>query len=104
MSAQKTVPKPKFELGMIVATPGALEVLKDAKQSFTEFVLRHEVGDWGDVEEEDRLANERAIAHEGDPTKQLRVMSVYLTNIRVKIWVMTEWDRSSTTILLPEDY
>jgi len=61
-------------------------------------LLRHQSGDWGDFCEDDRQQNEEAL------TEGLRLMSVYYTASRVKFWVITEWDRSVTTILMPEDY
>ena len=89
---------PMFRLGQIVATPGALAALTEAGQSPTEFLSRHVCGDWGDCEEEDRQANDDAIKH-GD-----RILSVYSTSKGEKIWVITEHDRSSTCILLPDEY
>lgn len=59
---------------------------------------RHYAGDWGEVCPEDRAANERALI------ENTRLVSVYRTQAGVKFWIMTEWDRSLTTILLPEDY
>lgn len=89
---------PKFSLGQVVATPGALAALSDAKQGPIEFISRHIRGDWGDCCEEDRQANEDALQN-GD-----RLLSVYQTVKGIKIWVITEADRSSTCVLLPEDY
>jgi hypothetical protein len=95
---------PKFRLGNIVATPGALEALNEAGQSSAHFLALHASGSWGDLDAEDRKTNEEAIAHEGNPDRQQRVFSSYLTRNNVKIWVITEWDRSVTTILLPDEY
>ena len=92
------IARPKFNLGKLVATPGAIEALADAKQSPMEFVARHIKGDWGDVCDEDRQANEDALRH-GE-----RLLSVYRTSKGVKIWIITEADRSSTCVLLPEEY
>ena len=91
-------PKPKFTLGQIVATPGALEALEASGQSAVEFLDRHVQGDWGDICEEDREANERALL-DGP-----RLLSSYRTAKDVKLWVITEADRSATTLLLPEGY
>ena len=60
--------------------------------------LRHKHGDWGDLSEEDRLENERAL-REGS-----RLLSTYSTRRADRLWVITEWDRSVTTMLLPEEY
>ena len=89
---------PKFRLGKLVATPGALAALTEAGQSPMEFVARHVVGDWGECDEHDRQANEDALRN-GE-----RLFSVYRTAKGVKIWVITEADRSSTCVLLPEEY
>jgi hypothetical protein len=89
---------PKFRLGKLVATPGALAALTEAGQSPMHFVARHVVGDWGECDEHDRQANEDALRN-GE-----RLFSVYRTAKGVKIWVITESDRDSTCVLLPEEY
>jgi hypothetical protein len=90
---------PRFPLGQrIVATPGALEALEDAQQAPFEFLRRHVAGDWGDVDAEDKALNDQALL---DGT---RLLSSYRTSKGQTIWVITEADRSVTTILLPEDY
>jgi hypothetical protein len=94
-------PNPKkalFQLGQVVATPGAMAALQEAGQQPEEFLYRHVTGDWGELDEHDRQENERAVK-EGN-----RVFSAYQTNQGVKIWVITEWDRSVTTLLLPSEY
>jgi hypothetical protein len=92
------IAKPKFALGQLVATPGALEALADAEQTPIEFVARHVRGDWGEVCEDDKQANEEALQH-GE-----RLLSAYRTVKGVKLWIITEADRSSTCLLLPEEY
>ena len=92
------IAKPKFLVGKLVATPGALEALVEAGQTPMDFVSRHVQGDWGECCDEDREANENALRN-GD-----RLFSVYQTAKGVKIWVITEADRSSTCVLLPEEY
>ena len=99
-----TANKAKFRLGQTVATPAALEALQEAGQTALPFLQRHQSGDWGDVCPEDKQSNDEAVAHEGDHDQQQRVLSAYRTAKDVKIWIITEWDRSVTTILLPEDY
>ena len=94
----------KFELGRIVITPGALGALEEAQQNALHFLALHASGRWGDLDREDRAANDRAIAHEGDREQQDRVLSAYQTRLGAKLWVITEWDRSVTTILLPGEY
>ena len=89
---------PVFELGRTVATPGALDALKQADETPTALLDRHITGDWGDLEEDDKAANETALM-DGS-----RVFSGYDLKTGEKIWVITEWDRSSTTLLLPGEY
>jgi hypothetical protein len=67
-------------------------------QTSTQCLLRHVVGDWGEVGAADWRANDRAI-RDGD-----RILSAYTLKTGVRIWVITEADRSVTTILLPEEY
>lgn len=95
--------QPKFLLGQIVATPGALEALQKAGQTAIEFLQRHARGDWGDVCEEDRRANEQALL-DGS-----RLLSAYSTGVGEKLWIITEaaddsGHRPATTILLPSEY
>ena len=95
MSAD-ALPIAKFRLGRIVSTPNALESL--TQDDILKGIQRHQAGDWGDVDEHDRQANERALI---DGT---RLWSVYHAHNRLKFWIITEADRSASTILLPEDY
>jgi hypothetical protein len=90
--------KSLFSLGQVVATPGALRALEEAGQNPAEFLLRHVTGDWGDLDEHDRKENELALQ------KGLRLFSAYQITEDVRIWVITERDRSATTILLPDEY
>jgi hypothetical protein len=94
----------KFSLGRVVITPGAKEALETAGQSADYFLSLHASGSWGDLDTGDRRLNDEAIAHEGDLDKQSRVFSSYRTHDNEKVWVITEWDRSVTTILLPNEY
>jgi hypothetical protein len=89
---------PKFPLGHVVATPGALRAMADAGHAPNEFLNRHVRGEWGDLCEEDRRENEFSVA-EG-----LRILSAYGLRDGTKIWIITEADRSSTCILLPDEY
>lgn len=93
-----------FKLGRTVATPGSVAAMQKAGQSAGPFLQRHVTGDWGEVCLDDVAQNDAAVAHEGDPDRQTRVMSVYRLSDDTVIWVITEHDRSVTTILLPEDY
>ncbi len=90
--------RPRFSLGHVVATPGAIAALRDAEQRPDEFLRRHVAGDWGDVDARDRRENETSVEN------GFRILSVYETSRDVKFWVITEADRSSTCLLLPEEY
>lgn len=89
---------PLFPLGRVVATPGALRALERAEQSPEEFLHRHERGDWGEVPEADKHENDFSVQH------GFRLLSAYTTSAGERIWIITEADRSVTTILLPEEY
>jgi hypothetical protein len=88
----------KFDLGQLVATPGALAAIEASGDSLVTYLSRHESGIWGDVDEHDRKENELSLEH------GLRLMSVYSLSTGIKIWIITEADLSSTCILLPEEY
>ena len=88
----------RFPLGRILATPGALRACEDAGVNPLNLIDRHWSGDWGDLPEEDKKENEFSI------DKHLRILSAYVIAPDVKIWIITEADRSATTILLPKEY
>jgi hypothetical protein len=90
--------KPLFSLGRIVSTPGALQALEANSQTPAEFIGRHLLGDWGDLCEEDKQANQEALE------QKLRLLSAYRLNDGTKLWIITESDRSATTLLLPSEY
>ena len=90
------LPNAKFPTGLLHITPNALRQI--GLEDSTNALRRHVNGDWGDVNAHDRKANEDAL-REGT-----RIFSVYRTESGIKFWVITETDRSVTTILLPEDY
>ena len=87
-----------FPLGRIVATPGALDALQQAGHTAQEFLARHSAGDWGELSAEDRKDNTFAL------TRSLRLLSTYRLSTRVRIWLITEADRSATAVLLPDEY
>ena len=96
-------PKPheastRLSLGQLVATPGALDALKEAGVEPARLLARHQQGDWGDLGTEDKHLNDAAVK-EGD-----RILSAYILPTGVKVWIITEWDRSVTTLLLPNEY
>ncbi len=95
MNAQN---KPRFALGQVVATPGALAAMEEAGQSPLGLLIRHQSGDWGELCEEDKTENDLSV-REG-----FRILSAYVLTTKVKVWIITEADRSATTFLLPEEY
>ncbi len=97
-NAMIDIPRPKFAIGRTVATPGAMAAMEEAGVNPAELLKRHVTGDWGDVCEEDEGINDEAI---DDGT---RILSVYKVNDELTIWVITEADRPSTCLLLPEEY
>ena len=102
----------KFPLGQIVATPGALELLQETGFSAAALISRHVHADWGDVHDEDRAENDFAV------TRRLRILSCYRLvdaerlaatpkdkrSSLPAIWIITEADRSVTTLLRPDEY
>ena len=88
----------RFALGQTYITPGAEEALLIAGQTEIEFLRRHMSKDWGELSDEDVRENEFSLK-EG-----FRLLSAYRTAKGEKLWIITEADRSSTTILLPDEY
>jgi hypothetical protein len=94
---------PKFLLGQVVATPGALKAIQASGQTPAEFLDRHASGEWGDLSNDDREANNEALV-DGS-----RILSAYVTRKGTKLWIITEaaddsGKRAATTILLPNEY
>ena len=90
---------PRFELGHIVATPGAIETMERRGIDGLRLLGRHVSGDWGDLEEEDKRENEFSVK------RRLRILSAYGAHDDAdRLWVITEADRSVTTILRPDEY
>ncbi len=88
----------RFNLGRIVATPGALELLGSSGTDAMALLQRHASGDWGELDEHDRRANEAALRH------GTRLLSAYTLATEERVWIITEADRSSTCLLLPSEY
>ena len=88
----------RFALGQTYITPGAEEALMIAGQTGIEFLRRHMCGDWSELSDDDARENELSLG-EG-----FRVLSAYRTAKGQKLWIITEADRSGTTILLPSEY
>jgi hypothetical protein len=95
-SAHDDEPQAKFPFGRIVATPNALTQI--AEEEILRALTRHLQGDWGTLDPHDWKTNEHALKH-GE-----RLLSAYESIRKIKFWIITEADRSVTTILLPEDY
>jgi hypothetical protein len=87
-----------FDLGQVVATPGAIDALSRSSQSPGEFLTKHVRGEWGFIDSHDTEANWTALREGG------RILSSYKTRLGDVIWVITEADRSSTCLLLPSEY
>ncbi len=89
-----------FELGRVYATPGALGAIEEAGQTPGDFLQRHLSNDWGELDAHDSSLNDAAVRSGED-----RIFSAYLLGDGVtNIWIITERDRSSTTILRPDEY
>lgn len=98
ISRSSRTPAPEsdlFDPGQIVSTPGALETFE--AETLTESLHRHVTGDWGNLDEVDRAANDSAVINNG------RILSSYHLS-QGRLWIITEADRSVTTFLLPEEY
>lgn len=86
-------------LGRVVATPGALKALSEEGEEVLRYLSRHASGDWGDLDDHDRRENERSVKN------GWRILSSYrIGENGTKVWIITEADRSCTTILLPSEY
>lgn len=90
--------RPRFRLGRILATPGAVDLLAKTRVSILDLLIRHVRGDWGNISDEDRRQNELSVE------AGLRLLSSYRIPNGQTVRVITEWDRSATTLLLPDEY
>ncbi|MBU8763775.1 hypothetical protein KM868_09735 [Micrococcus luteus] len=86
----------KFPLGVIVATPGVMKSVNENERISA--LTRHHNGDWGELPKEDKARNNKAISGGS------RLLSAYTSQEGIRFWIITEWDRSVTTFLLPEEY
>jgi hypothetical protein len=93
-----TVKQSLFPVGRVTVTSGALELMEEYEINLMDLLLRHVAGDWGDLDEKDKKENDFSI------TRSLRILSAYKVADEKKLWIITEADRSSTTILLPDEY
>jgi hypothetical protein len=88
----------KFPLGQVVATPGALAALQAVGEEALTYLRRHAQGEWGNLDAEDIAENEFSLV------SGFRLLSAYTLTDGIHIWVITEADRSATTLLLPGEY
>lgn len=98
ISGASPAPAPLFPLGRVVATPGALRLLEAYAEAPTTYLARHVAGDWGNVSASDVRANLQAL------DDGARLVSAYLLPGGERLWIITEYDRSVTTLLRPEEY
>ena len=94
----ETIIESKFDFGRVVATPTLANYCEKKGFSMLPYLIRHANGDWGDVCKEDWKSNDEALKN------GLRLLSEYKLPDGRRIWIITEWDRSATTLLFPEDY
>lgn len=91
----------KFSLGQLVVTRGIVDKMQDSKE-FSDFIARslarYQLSDWGDTNESDKLSNDHAV------DGQDRIIAAYNYSNITTIWIITEWDRSCTTVLFPSEY
>ena len=87
-----------FKLGQVVATPGALDAMEYVEALPKKLLRRHVTGDWGNLCQEDRDENDFSVKH------GFRILSAYKLDTDMPIWIITEADRSVTTLLLPSEY
>jgi hypothetical protein len=90
--------RPLFGLGQIVVTPGAVAALAVAHADPAVYLSRHRTGDWGTLEDDDWKTNNYALTHAG------RLLSAYRLSTGTTLWIVTEADRATTTLLLPDEY
>ncbi len=95
-----------FKLGAVLLTTGVSQLLNrdpDAMQTVLDCIEKHSGGDWGDLCEDDKRLNDDALEAERKGEATDRIFSAYETAVG-KLYVITEWDRTATTVLLPEEY
>lgn len=92
------VSPPRFPSGQVVMTAGINDLVQQGQFNPVPYLRRHLRGDWGDLDDCDRRSNDAALKS-GD-----RLFSSYQVTPTLKLWIITEWDRSVTTLLLPSEY
>ena len=89
----------RFSPGQVVMTAGVDELVRQGRLNPTPYLRRHLHGEWGDLSDGDRQLNDAALKSGED-----RLFSSYQVTPNLKLWIITEWDRSVTTLLLPSEY
>ena len=89
----------RFSPGQVVMTIGVDDLVQQGRLNPTPYLRRHLSGDWGDLSDDDRRLNDAALKSGED-----RLFSSYEVTRDLKLWIITEWDRSVTTLLLPSEY
>ena len=89
----------RFSPGQLVMTIGVDDLVRQGRLNHAPFLRRHLHGDWGDLSDDDRQLNDAALKSGED-----RLFSSYQVTPNLKLWIITEWDRSVTTLLLPSEY
>lgn len=98
MNSTSPIRRVRLPLGRLLATPAAVDAMQSAGASIFALVNRHACGDWGDLSEADREQNDLSVV------AGRRVLSCYPLGGELKVWIITDADRSTTTLLLPEEY
>ncbi|WP_437610051.1 plasmid related protein [Erwinia sp. V71] len=93
------VPQPRFLTGQLVMTGGVDELVREGRLNPGPYLARHLGADWGDLDDSDWQSNDTALR-----TGEDRLFSSYQVEPDLKLWIITEWDRSVTTLLLPDEY
>ena len=99
LAALNLASQARFSPGQVVMTTGVYELVRQGRLNPTPYLRRHLHGDWGDLSGDDRRLNDAALASGED-----RLFSSYQVMPDLKLWIITEWDRSVTTLLLPSEY
>ena len=92
-------PSRRFAPGQVVMTCGVDDLIQQGQFNPIPYLRRHLGGDWGDLDDSDRRQNDAALKSGED-----RLFSSYQVTPGLKLWIITEWDRSVTTLLLPSEY
>ena len=93
------VPQPRFSPGQMIVTRGISDLIQRGRLNPSAYLRRHLSGDWGDLSDEDRRQNDLALASGED-----RLFSSHQVAPDLTLWIVTEWGRSVTTLLLPSEY